>query len=210
MTRTVHVLPANRLETECVVEALKREDIDARAGGPSADAENACAGVVVLALDGVAVDGLIREVKSRLVDRPVLVVADAEKLTVLQAVDGSRDRLARLTDSTSSLTATVREMLDGRGAERASAATTPNMVTFDTLTRRELEIAAMLAGGWRNEEIADELGISAHTVRTHVQRVLGKLDVHHRLGLAAKLPQQGTSSRPRRTVAHLRTVTQIP
>lgn len=210
MARTVHVLPADRLETECVVEALKRGNIDARAGWPSAEAQSSCAGVVVLALDGVAVQRLVREAKATLAGRPVLLSTGAEDPAEPQASGSVPDQLARLTDSTTSLTAAVREMLDGRRAGRPSAVPVHSTITLDTLTRRELEIAAMLAGGWRNEEIADELGISAHTVRTHVQRVLGKLDVHHRLGLAAKLPQQGTSSRPRRTATHVRTATQAP
>jgi DNA-binding NarL/FixJ family response regulator len=210
MAGTVHVLPANRLETECVVEALKRGNIDAQAGWPSAEAQSGCAGVVVLALDGVAVERLVREARTTLADSPVLVSTGAEDPAAPEGVDGVPDLLTRLTDSTTSLTAAVREMLDGRRVGRPSAAPGHSTITLDTLTRRELEIAAMLAAGWRNEEIADELGISAHTVRTHVQRVLGKLDVHHRLGLAAKLPQQGTASRPRRTVAHVRTATQAP
>jgi DNA-binding NarL/FixJ family response regulator len=46
------------------------------------------------------------------------------------------------------------------------------------LTRREKEILAMMAEGASNRGIADELVISLHTVRNHVQNVLTKLGAH--------------------------------
>lgn len=48
------------------------------------------------------------------------------------------------------------------------------------LTHREREILEALAGGQRDPAIGHELGISAHTVRTHVQHILAKLGVHTR------------------------------
>ncbi len=47
----------------------------------------------------------------------------------------------------------------------------------DTLTRREQQIAGMLAVGYRNSEIADELQISIKTVDTHRGHVLQKLNL---------------------------------
>lgn len=49
-----------------------------------------------------------------------------------------------------------------------------------SLTPREHEILKALCGGLRDNAIAGELGISANTVRTHVQNLLGKLAVHSR------------------------------
>lgn len=49
------------------------------------------------------------------------------------------------------------------------------------LTPRELEILREAALGRRNDEIADALGMSRHTVRTHVQNILTKLGVHSKL-----------------------------
>lgn len=48
------------------------------------------------------------------------------------------------------------------------------------LTQRELEILEALARGLRDPAIARDLGISSHTVRTHVQNILTKLEVHTR------------------------------
>ena len=54
-----------------------------------------------------------------------------------------------------------------------------------SLTRREREVLALLAQGADNGGIAQRLVISPETARTHVQNVLGKLDVHSRLEAAA-------------------------
>ena len=55
------------------------------------------------------------------------------------------------------------------------------------LTRRELEVATLLAQGRTNTAIANTLHISAHTARHHTQRILGKLGVHSRAAAGAKL-----------------------
>jgi RNA polymerase sigma factor (sigma-70 family) len=51
---------------------------------------------------------------------------------------------------------------------------------LETLTQRENEILDLLAEGLRQEEIADRLVISPKTVATHIQRILGKLEVRSR------------------------------
>jgi DNA-binding NarL/FixJ family response regulator len=53
------------------------------------------------------------------------------------------------------------------------------------LTPRELEVLEMLAQGAGGGEIARRLGVSPNTVRTHVQGILSKLQVHSRLEAAA-------------------------
>jgi DNA-binding CsgD family transcriptional regulator len=46
------------------------------------------------------------------------------------------------------------------------------------LTPREVEILGLLGAGWSREGISEALGISLHTVRTHLGRVTAKLGVH--------------------------------
>jgi DNA-binding NarL/FixJ family response regulator len=55
------------------------------------------------------------------------------------------------------------------------------------LTRREVQVATLLAQGRSNQAIARELKISAHTARHHTQRVLSKLQVHSRGEAGAKI-----------------------
>ncbi|UCG13378.1 MAG: DNA-binding response regulator [Deltaproteobacteria bacterium] len=52
------------------------------------------------------------------------------------------------------------------------------------LTAREVEILALVAVGARNDEIADKLCISAHTVKTHLYNIFKKIDVPNRLQAA--------------------------
>lgn len=49
-----------------------------------------------------------------------------------------------------------------------------------TLTARELEVFRLLARGLSNSQIASELGVSEETVKTHVARVLFKLELRNR------------------------------
>lgn len=59
------------------------------------------------------------------------------------------------------------------------------------LTPRELEVVTRLADGMTNQQIGDALGLSARTVKTHVQNVLAKLDAPDRTGAVAKAFRMG-------------------
>jgi DNA-binding NarL/FixJ family response regulator len=49
------------------------------------------------------------------------------------------------------------------------------------LTPREIEILQRMADGLGPEQIADQLGMSRHTLRTHTQNILTKLGVHSKI-----------------------------
>ena len=46
------------------------------------------------------------------------------------------------------------------------------------LTPRELDVLRLLAGGCSYRRVATRLGISPHTVVTHIKNAYRKLDVH--------------------------------
>ena len=58
---------------------------------------------------------------------------------------------------------------------------------LEQLTAREQEILKLLAKGYMYKEIADHLGISMSTVRSHITAVYEKLHVHSRTEAAMKL-----------------------
>ena len=49
------------------------------------------------------------------------------------------------------------------------------------LTHRELEVIELVALGCSNAQIAQQLGISAGTVKWHLVRIYSKLNVHNRM-----------------------------
>jgi DNA-binding CsgD family transcriptional regulator len=55
------------------------------------------------------------------------------------------------------------------------------------LTRREREIALLVAQGYLTKQIAHELGLSPHTVTAYVNRIFAKLDVHNRAEMVASV-----------------------
>lgn len=68
------------------------------------------------------------------------------------------------------------------GAEKAAV---------DGLTLREQEVLAKLAEGRTNDEIAEELVISTHTVARHRENLMGKLGLHNRSELVKYAIRKG-------------------
>ena len=64
------------------------------------------------------------------------------------------------------------------------------------LTRREIEVLALIAAGETNKAIAAALVISEHTVARHVQNMLQKRGASSRASLAAFAVEQGLARRP--------------
>lgn len=60
---------------------------------------------------------------------------------------------------------------------------------IDSLSKRELEVLTNLASGLRYKEIADALGVSVETIRTHLRRIYEKLHVTSRTEAAVKFMQ---------------------
>lgn len=70
-----------------------------------------------------------------------------------------------------------------------------------SLTPRESQVLALLTQGFRNDEIAAELGTSLNTVKTQVRRIYEILHVHSRGELFARLRswEAGAASHPSST-----------
>ncbi len=62
---------------------------------------------------------------------------------------------------------------------------------FDELTTREQEVFRLIANGFSNTEIAEELYIGENTVKTHVTHILQKLDLRDRVQAVVLAYQTG-------------------
>ena len=50
----------------------------------------------------------------------------------------------------------------------------------ESLSPREAQVLDMVARGFTYAEVAQRMGLSLSTVRTHVRNIYGKLDVHNK------------------------------
>ena len=73
----------------------------------------------------------------------------------------------------------TRRVVDRMAPRLAPGATTSKRL--DELTARERDVLELIAHGLSNREIADTLVIEESTVKTHVKRILMKLDLRDRL-----------------------------
>jgi DNA-binding NarL/FixJ family response regulator len=95
---------------------------------------------------------------------------DADRADIAQALRGAASGL-------SVLDPVVRDALVAaatRGAPRPEAPREFFEDLPDGLTRREAEILSMMARGMANPGIASELYLSAHTVKSHINRIFAK------------------------------------
>ena len=65
----------------------------------------------------------------------------------------------------------------------------PDGQIVEVLTRREQQIAELVARGLRNRQIAAECGISPETVKRHLASIYDKLATRGRVGLAIHVIQ---------------------
>ncbi|MFC7275465.1 ATP-binding protein [Paractinoplanes rhizophilus] len=81
----------------------------------------------------------------------------------------------------------------GEPPRAGAAPSTSGAAGWAPLTRREREVAALVAEGLTNQQIADRLVIGRRTANTHVEHILTKLDFTSRAQIAAWAAHQGAA-----------------
>ncbi|WP_432098670.1 response regulator transcription factor [Streptomyces sp. WAC 04229] len=80
--------------------------------------------------------------------------------------------------------AVTRRLMDQAAAGAADTRRARARARLDTLNDREREVAVAVGRGLANAAIATELFMSVATVKTHVSRILAKLDLGNRVQIA--------------------------
>lgn len=110
--------------------------------------------------------------------------------------DATRDEviaaLRRVAAGEEALNSAVSARLLRRIADRSNAGAPPS----DALTNRERQVLGLVAGGFSNREIGEKLGITAGTVKTHVERLIAKLGVADRTQAAVRGIALGLVAQP--------------
>jgi DNA-binding NarL/FixJ family response regulator len=143
-------------------------------------------------LDGIEATRRLSEARSR--SRVLVLTTYGLDEYVYEALKAGAAGFLVKTDSPESLVEGVRVVAAGesllapqitrRLIDRFLAAAPPNAAlpaTLDELTERELEVFKHVAQGLSNAEIANALYVSDGTVKTHVARILSKLDLRDRV-----------------------------
>lgn len=81
--------------------------------------------------------------------------------------------------------------LDSTGRKRKNHAHRPTQTVSSRLTRRETQVLHQLVKGCSNTQIGERLGISPHTVKSHVVSIFNKLGVNDRIQAAVVATKQG-------------------
>ncbi|MFD7239710.1 response regulator [Streptomyces syringium] len=155
-------------------------------------------------LDGVSATRLI--VAEGLADVLVLTTFDLDEYVFGALRAGAAGFLLKNSEA-ADLVAAVRTVARGEGlispavtrrliAEFARpvpsrSANAPDPAVLDVLTRREREVLAALGAGLSNAQIAERLGMAEATVKTHVSRLLGKLELRSRVQAAVLAQELG-------------------
>jgi len=78
-----------------------------------------------------------------------------------------------------------------KAQETPSPPAAPGLALPSSLTAREVEILRLIAAGWTNNEITAHLFISPLTCKSHVSRILTKLEARDRIQLVVLAYERG-------------------
>jgi len=166
----------------------------ARAALELAEGRAQDAAATALAAAGYAADrgAVIDAARSRIVAGRALAVGGDDR--AVDELEAARTALAackarRLRDEAARELRRLGHRVARAGDGRAAKAGSEGSPGLETLSRREREIAELVAAGRTNKQIAATLFISENTVESHLRRVFSKLGVSKRAALAAALTE---------------------
>jgi len=181
---TLYVIDDHPLMREAVVMLLRRMrpgaevvELDRLGGVEAAFRQHGAPDLITLDLklpDTTGTSG-VHELKKRFPDTPLAVLSaspagDAEEACIEAGADIYIEKSSGGQEIGNALRALL--SADGQFEELAP--------TDNKLSKRQKQLIVMLDRGLSNREIADELGISEHTVKVHLWRLFRRLGVKSR------------------------------
>jgi DNA-binding NarL/FixJ family response regulator len=120
------------------------------------------------------------------------LLKDATRAEIIRAVRVTADGGAIIEPTLlPSLLKRVRNGAGAAAAPDAPQAPEDDLPPITPLSEREMEVLRLVAQGWTNQQIAEELIIGATTVKSHVQNILQKLSVSDRTQAAVRAVRTG-------------------
>lgn len=110
------------------------------------------------------------------------------------ALDGQELRAARWAAKLLARGMTYTARLSRQGGLRRSGEELEEALSRTPLTRRERDVVVLLVAGGSTRDIASRTGLTVSTVNTYLKRIFGKLGVHSRVELIARMA--GTAEVP--------------
>lgn len=156
-------------------------------------------------MDGIEATQRIRADSTLDATRIVILTTYNEENNVFEALQAGASGFLLKDVPVAELRAAVRLIAAGEGllapavtravieefARRQGASTVTPAGGLADLTPREIEVVRLVAEGLSNSEIAERLIISHATVKTHLSRVLSKLDLRDRVQLVIAAYRSG-------------------
>jgi DNA-binding NarL/FixJ family response regulator len=205
---SVAVVEDNRLLCDGIVAILDRQP-DLAVVAVAQDASTALLLVPETRPRVVLVDAVLGDHDSHLLVEDILEVAPEARIIVMDLLPVPEDVMDFIRRGASGFVvkdATVDELVHAirsvaRGTEVLPPVLTDTLLSYIAhlaagrpaagtrravrMTAREREIIDLIADGLSNKEIAQQVHLTTHTVKSHVHNILEKLALHSRLQLAA-------------------------
>lgn len=204
----VLIVDDHELIRESLIFVLKDEK-EIEVTGSAATGEDALEATRTSRPDVVLMDFLLPDADGAEVTKKIKSLAPETKVVMLTGAT-SDDVLVKAIESGCSGFVTKERAVDEivsavRAAHAGEALISPSMLArvLPKLSRiekpakplelstREHQVLTMLARGLRNQEVAEELGLSLYTVRNHIQSVLIKMQAHSKMEAVATALRDG-------------------